>query len=405
MELLHFSDCHIGVTVHGKNNPATGMNTRVADSLKSLDVICDYVEKNRIDIVLFAGDAFHHRSPRQLYQTEFARRISRMADYCPVVLVVGNHDSPGYADASTLDVYAAMNVPNIHIGNKFEVLMIDTESGPLQVATMPYPYSRMLRDCGHKVGGADDYKVAAQSELMKLEDAIDEDIPSVLVAHIGVEGCKYGPIDIAMEYGAAQYALADLEAGPWDYVALGHIHTPQVMSKSPPIIYAGSTERVDFGEEDQQRGFYHISITDDEVTWDFIELPVRNMITIPLDLKGKRLHGDYTEYAISLVDDLYKIVKDSIVRLIISINDVNVHMLNAGAIEDALLNMGAFSVAINMDIVHAKRSDIRLEGNVAAMTPAELLEAYLDPIITDDAEFNRLMDLGEEIMKAVDSSQ
>ena len=79
LKILHFADLHLGVETYGHINPETGLSTRLEDSLKALDRLVDYALENRVDLVLFCGDAYKTREPSQTQQREFARRISRLS--------------------------------------------------------------------------------------------------------------------------------------------------------------------------------------------------------------------------------------------------------------------------------------------------------------------------------------
>ena len=68
-----------------------------------------------------------------------------------------------------------------------------------------------------------------------------------------------------MAIGQEHTLLPGIVANPaFDYVALGHIHRHQVLSEKPPVVYAGSLERLDFGEEADDKGFYLVEIGDGE---------------------------------------------------------------------------------------------------------------------------------------------
>ena len=80
MRIVHFSDLHIGVENYGRLDPTTGLSTRMGDFLSALDELVEYSLGNDVDLVLFAGDAFKSREPKQTQQREFAKRIAKLAN-------------------------------------------------------------------------------------------------------------------------------------------------------------------------------------------------------------------------------------------------------------------------------------------------------------------------------------
>ena len=57
MKIIHFADLHIGMENYGSIDPATGLSSRLAEFLKSLDELVKYAQNQKVDAVLFAGDA------------------------------------------------------------------------------------------------------------------------------------------------------------------------------------------------------------------------------------------------------------------------------------------------------------------------------------------------------------
>ncbi len=96
----------------------------------------------------------------------------------------------------------------------------------------------------------------------KLAARLDPSLPSILAAHVLVGDAQVGRgSERAMSIGQEPALLLGNIANPaFDYVALGHIHKHQVLSEKPPVVYAGSLERVDFGEENDDKGFYVVDI-------------------------------------------------------------------------------------------------------------------------------------------------
>jgi len=79
VRILHFADAHIDMANYGRYDPETGLPIRVMDFLKSLDTIVQTAIDEKVDLVLFAGDAFKDRSPAPTFQREWGRRIMRLA--------------------------------------------------------------------------------------------------------------------------------------------------------------------------------------------------------------------------------------------------------------------------------------------------------------------------------------
>jgi DNA repair protein SbcD/Mre11 len=66
--ILHFADAHIDIANYGRHDPQSGLPVRAQDFLKSLDAIVDMAIDERVDLVLFAGDAYKDRTPVPTFQ-------------------------------------------------------------------------------------------------------------------------------------------------------------------------------------------------------------------------------------------------------------------------------------------------------------------------------------------------
>lgn len=95
MKILHFADAHIDISQAGRIEPDTTIPVRVRDFLNSMDTIIDAAINEKVDLVLFAGDAYKDRHPQPTYQREWEKRMIRLSlAGIPVILVTGNHDMP-----------------------------------------------------------------------------------------------------------------------------------------------------------------------------------------------------------------------------------------------------------------------------------------------------------------------
>jgi DNA repair protein SbcD/Mre11 len=258
MKLLHFADAHIDMANYGRHDPETGLPLRVLDFLKSLDTIVDAAIAEKVDMVIFAGDAYKDRSPAPTFQREWGKRIIRLSRAkIPTLLLVGNHDlSPATGRAHAIQEFDTLEVPFVRVLQKPEFLKPEHLWGlPVQIIAMPW-VSRSGLMASIEVSGTDPRELYSKIEMRiseLVEDWIneaDQSLPLIFTAHASVEGAMFGAERMVMLGSDLVLPTSLVKDRRLDYVALGHIHKPQNLNEGyhPPVIYPGSIERVDFGE-------------------------------------------------------------------------------------------------------------------------------------------------------------
>lgn len=268
MKLLHFADAHIDMANYGRHDPETGLPFRVLDFLKSLDTIIDAAVSERVDMVIFAGDAYKDRSPAPTFQREWGKRIIRLSQAkIPTLLLVGNHDlSPAAGRAHAIQEFDTLQVPYIKVLQKPDFLRPEhLWDVPVQVIAMPW-ISRSGLMASLESSAADTKELFSSiesriSELVEgwLQEA-SQDLPLILTAHASVEGALFGAERMVMLGSDLVLPISLVKDQRLDYVAMGHIHKPQDVNdgQHPPVIYPGSIERIDFGEAKDKK-FYIIA--------------------------------------------------------------------------------------------------------------------------------------------------
>jgi exonuclease SbcD len=378
IRILHFADLHIGMENYGRMDPESGLNRRVADFLERLDTVVEYAIDHEADLVLFAGDAFRTRSPNPTHQREFAHRIRRLSQAeIPTVLLVGNHDVPVMEQrASSIEIFAALNVPYVTVTARPDLLRIETRHGPLQLATIPYPVRQRLltREQFRQMSQEALDRAVSEAVVSLIEGfaaQLDPKVPAVLAGHFSVDSAHWGSernIMIGRDVAIPVSALAD---AVWDYVALGHIHQHQDLNagNTPPVVYAGSLERVDFGEEKQPKGFCWVEVQRGATTWRYVEVRARPFITIRVDVRHESRPLRAVERAIADQD-----LTGAVARLVVQMTPEQEPRLRDADLSPLLSD--AFFAQINRDVERTARD--RLDGlEPDAMTPLHLLERYL----------------------------
>lgn len=403
IRLLHFADLHIGMENYGRIDPATGINGRVMDFLRRLSEVVEYALENEVDLVLFAGDAYKTRDPNSTYRREFARRIKRLADAgLPVVLLVGNHDLPSQErKASSIDIFRTLDVPNVTVAGRERLHHLETRRGDaIQVATVPYPIrQRLLARDEHKnktIAELDRLvQEIATDNIRGLAGQVDTTLPAVLTGHFSVSEAKLGSERTVM-LGRDVVVLKSVLADPvWDYVALGHIHRHQEINRGqqPPVVYSGSLERIDFGEEGEKKGFVVADIQRGQCDWQFHQVAARPFVTLRADVREEADPMPGLLTTIAEAD-----VKDAVVRVMVQAQAEQEGMIRDADIRSAL--DGAYYIAgISKEIERAYRQ--RLGGeSPEELTPTELLTRYLESKETSPERTEVLLQHAQAILEA-----
>jgi DNA repair protein SbcD/Mre11 len=402
-KILHFADAHIDMANYGRHDPNSGLPLRVMDFLKSLDTIVDTAIEEKVDLVLFAGDAYKDRNPAPTYQREWGKRIMRLSKAgIPTVLLVGNHDlSSSLGRAHAVEEFSTLEVPNVIVIDRPIFLQPgDLEGVALQIMAFPWiSRAGLLANLG--VHPDDPSKIYSQIEARIIElvnmwmDKADPTLPVVLTAHASVQGAMYGAERSVMLGGDLVLPGSLVRDTRLDYVALGHIHKPQNLNENahPPVIYPGSIERVDFGEANDKKYFViaRVNRGATQVEWRQLK-EVRPFVDIFLRLKSQ---ADITNQLDKVLPDS-ELLENAIVRLVLEYpRDWE------PLIDESRLRQHA-SRAFEFHLVKRLRIETRIrlpeDQAIGSLTHLELLERYWLATHVDTDSIQALSTLAKDII-------
>jgi DNA repair protein SbcD/Mre11 len=402
LKILHFADAHIDMANYGRHDPESGLPLRVMDFLKSLDLIVDSAIQEKVDLVLFAGDAYKDRTPAPTFQREWGRRIMRLSKAgIPTLLLVGNHDlSPAMGRAHAIEEFLTLEVPHIRVLDRPVFLTPDELELPLQVIALPWiSRSAMMAHLG--LSAVDPGKVFEEMEIRLtelvqnwLEDA-DPEFPTILTAHASVQGARYGNERNVM-LGNDLVLPRSLVCDPrLDYVALGHIHKPQNLNEDnyPAVIYPGSIERVDFGEAADDKFFMIVHLEKKKTRPEWRKLDcIRPFVDCHLTLEEPE---DITSKIFKALPERKKL-SGAIVRLVLEYPREWEALIDDAALRHYLAE------AFEFHLVKRPQADLRIrlpeDQSIGSLTHLELLEKYLDASHIKRKEGEELLKLAEEII-------
>jgi len=412
LKILHFADLHLGVENYGHIDPATGLSTRLLDILASLDYLVDYAIQKEIDLVLFCGDAYKNREPSQTHQREFAKRISRLSDAgIPVLLLTGNHDLPNtIGKATSTEIFSTLSIKNVYVSSRPEIIKLPTKHGTIQIASLPWlRRGALLSREDMRNLNFEQINEGMQAALSNIiadhAGKLNPALPSVLVAHVWVAtpNLQVGS-ERMMTIGQEHALLLSNVANPaFDYIALGHIHKGQVLNSSPPVVYAGSLGKLDFGDEKDEKGFWIIDIEPDEhlakrnVSYEFHPVKERRFLTIDVTLVAQDTNPMNT--VLEAIEQKAGEIKDAIVRLQLTIPSEIEGQLDDVEIRNALKSAHFF--IITRDVKREAR--VRLgKWSAEEVTPLDALKIWLETKNTTPEKSETLLDYGRKLIEGQD---
>ena len=402
VRILHFADAHIDIANYGRHDPATGLPQRVVDFLASLDQIIDAAIAERVDLVIFAGDAYKDRNPQPTFQRAWGERMMRLSRAgIPTLLLVGNHDvAPADNRANTLQEFATLAVPRIFVADNLK-LWTPAELGvPVQVLSLPW-VTRSRYGARHDTTGMTLEQVyglmlnlVQEAFEQTLATEVDPALPLILTAHASVQGARLGSerqIMLGHELVLSEGMVSDPR---FDYVALGHIHKHQSLNVQPPVVYPGSIERIDFGEAGEEKGYVLAEVDRGRTTWRFKPLKTRPFVD--LYVKSSDLSAD------TFMDDILKRLPPAerlagaICRLQVEFAQEHEALLDERPIRDHFAD--AFDFRLIKHRLGAERGRLPSGMAIETLSPYELLTIHWRLRGRPDAEIDALLALARQVL-------
>lgn len=370
--------------------------------MQALRKTVDFAVQNKVDIFLFSGDAYRNASPEPIYQKLFATELKRLSDAgIQTILVVGNHDQILRSTSShAMSVFQSLEVPGVITVDRPLLRIINTANGAFQLIGLPH-ITRHQMMTQEKYGNL---SAAAIDRLLieKITDVLrgyyeelDPTLPTVVTAHMSLDSALAGIEQELLIGYTLTFPLEMFVDERVDYVALGHIHRHQIVRNAQPtIIYAGSLERVDFGEEREDKGFVHVVVDRKNVEHTFHSIDPRPFVTIDADLTNA---DDPTQ---KLCDKIEKAIKPGcVMRVRYKINQEQLEEVDENLVESKAGE--ALSFKIYPEIVFSKsRGRLPQLTESSVTSPITALETYLDEVAPQRKD--QLVERARALMDEID---
>ena len=295
MKILHTADWHIGKQLH-KQSLAEEMTL-------FLDWLLTYIKKEKVDLLLISGDIFDVANPASKDREVYFKFLSHLIQLgTRTIITGGNHDSIAVLNAPSvlLDYMGITVIGGAKEDIIEEVIEVKNKKGGLEavVAAVPFLRDKDLRRIDPNQN--QDRREAIREGMKQHYEILSEhcktyqkEVPVIAMGHLYAKGASISESE--RDIGNQSSINADIFTDVFDYVALGHIHRPQIVAKNESIRYSGSPIALSFSEKTDEKSIVLVE-TEKAKIKDITIVP------IPKQRKLVRFTGDYDKVAEQLAN-------------------------------------------------------------------------------------------------------
>ena len=250
MKILHTADWHLGHRLHEQS--------QYEEQTLFLQWLENHIKTNEIDILLVSGDVFDTGVPSTQSQKMYYDFLIKLTQTnCKhIVITGGNHDAPGTINAPK----ELLNALSIKVVGKSteriedEVFTLKVEDETVIVAAVPYLRDQDIRKAvaGETFDQIEDrYKTALVNHYTQAAEhcaTLKNNTPVIAMGHLFATGGSISDSEQNIYVGNLGHIGAKDFPPIFDYVALGHLHKPQLVGGSEHIRYCGSPVILSFSE-------------------------------------------------------------------------------------------------------------------------------------------------------------
>lgn len=243
MKFIHMADVHLGVQPD-KGRPWS--EDRAREIKETFVKVVEHAEEKKVDLLLIAGDLFH-MPPSEGMIRDVDYILSKLT-HTKTIMIAGNHDylksdSPlaSYKFSSKTICLSADKISNVYMKD-------------INVCVTGFSYGSKENE----------------------DDILDH-----------IKPAKQGAFNILLAHGGdakhLPFTRKNIRENNFDYVALGHIHKPEVI-KENAVIMAGSLEPIDFTDTGA-RGYIYGEVVDGIVKTEFVPMAQRSYMNLLINIK------------------------------------------------------------------------------------------------------------------------
>lgn len=373
MKIAIIADPHIGDYAYSKTDSETGLDTRLLDTLNNLEYSINYSIENDVKLYIIIGDIYRVKNPNSKIRRQFAKRIKKLVkNNIEVILMTGNHDmttsSDGAHALSEAQEFSGL-IDDFAVYSKPIIISRNNKNGDAtELYILPF-----VNRSAEQLLTASDFNNFQKEKIKEFNVMTKKNKAKykLFFGHFGTDKSVLGnSFDLDMSDDDEHVIkLSDFDEGDWTKIYLGHIHKCQDLNKIAK--HVGSLSRVDFSEEDEQKGFYIYEDGQDE----FIPVKDRTFKTFRMTITKD---CDYVKEIQSLMKKIQSCdLSDVITRVKVDISQTRLSTVKFEIIESYLKKNSWYSCGVDLNVLQDE--EIVNEQKITSVDlPNEALKKFIE---------------------------
>ncbi len=270
MKILHTADWHLGKKLE--------QCERTEEHQDFLQWLIQKLSAECIDVLIIAGDIFDTGTPSNTALELYYKFLRQVKNTCcrEVIIIGGNHDSISTLNAPKellkyFNVHIVGGVPEVFTD---QIIPIANSQGDLELVVCAVPFLRD-RDIRLSISGETSEEREARikqgicNHYNQFKEHIasykSQKIPIIATGHLFAAGSSTSESEKEIHVGNLGQVCGDQFPEEFVYVALGHIHRPQIVNKMNHIRYSGSPIPLSFSEYEDKKQVLILEFTEGEL--------------------------------------------------------------------------------------------------------------------------------------------
>lgn len=379
-------DVHLGASGSlGKASLGSGLNSRYCDQFNLLDWTLEQTINLNASRIILTGDVFDDAKPHPDLVKLFIIWLKRCLDNnIDVIIIHGNHDimRNGQYSSSVLDIVSEAELSNVTVCSSINTVIVDGVGFTL----LPFRDRRSFDVQTH-----DEALQKIREKLIFESASIPSSYKKVLIGHLAIEGSIYVGNEID---DASNEIFCPIDLfNDYNFVWMGHVHKPQVLSKKPYVAHIGSMDRSDMGESDHKKIIIHFDPELDNYFQE-IEIPTRSLVKISIQVPKDT--ADVDNFVINTIKEQKIDLKNSIVKVEVQLLSQELKSINRKNIDKFLQEEGVFHTASFSETKKISLLKKKEDSISHTVTESSAIKEWASKFVDENVR-DRFISLAEEI--------